>query len=100
MGPLAPLAIGCALMVMVYMGGHISGAHYNPAVTFALYLRRKIGLNDMLKYWVAQLVGGALAFAFGYVVSGHSPGIHPGAQVSVAAAIVIEATYTLALALV
>ncbi|MCI0408976.1 MAG: aquaporin, partial [Acidobacteria bacterium] len=36
-GPLAPLAIGSALMVMVYAGGHISGAHYNPAVTLAVW---------------------------------------------------------------
>jgi aquaporin Z len=37
-----PIAIGVVLMVMVYAGGHISGAHYNPAVTFGLWLRGKI----------------------------------------------------------
>ena len=40
--PLAPLAIGSALIVMVYMGGHISGAHYNPAVTLAVLLQGKV----------------------------------------------------------
>ena len=41
-GVMAPLAIGSALMVMVFAGGHISGAHYNPAVTLAVYLRGKL----------------------------------------------------------
>ena len=40
-GALAPLAIGSALAVMVYAGGHISGGHYNPAVTLAVWLRGK-----------------------------------------------------------
>ena len=43
--PLAPLAIGASLMVMVYMGGHISGAHYNPAVSLGLVLRGDFQLH-------------------------------------------------------
>ena len=42
-GALAPLAIGAVLMAMVFAGGHVSGAHYNPAVTIAVYLRGKCG---------------------------------------------------------
>jgi len=98
--PLAPVAIGTALMVMVYMGGHISGAHYNPAVSLGLFLRRKIGVVTLVAYWVVQLAGGALAFVFGYLVSGHTPGIHPGTGVFTASALAVEVLFTTALVLV
>src|SRR3981081_3522391 len=52
---LATLAIGAALMVMVYAGGHISGGHYNPAVTLAALVRGRIGGRDASRYWIAQL---------------------------------------------
>jgi aquaporin Z len=99
-GPLAPLAIGSALMALVYMGGHISGAHYNPAVSFGLFLRRKIGATDLIAYWIAQLTGAALAFTFAYLVSGHTPGIHPGPNAGTAAALAVEIAFTAALVLV
>ncbi len=57
----APLAIGSALAVMVFAGGHLSGGHYNPAVSLAVFLRKKISLENMLTYWGAQLAGAALA---------------------------------------
>ena len=60
-GSLAPLAIGSALMAMVYAGGHISGGHYNPAVSLAVMMRGKATAMEMVSYWVAQVVGGALA---------------------------------------
>jgi aquaporin Z len=60
-GPLAPLAIGAILMVMIYAGGHVSGGHYNPAVTLAVLVRHRIGMRDAAGYWIAQLVGGLLA---------------------------------------
>jgi aquaporin Z len=60
-GSLAPLAIASALMVMVYAGGHISGAHYNPAVSLAVMLRGKATASEMLGYWIVQILGGALA---------------------------------------
>jgi aquaporin Z len=95
---LAPLAIGAVLMVMIYAGGHISGGHYNPAVTVAALVRGRIGLGDAAGYWVAQLAGGLIAaLAVGGVLhraqvratglSGHT----------LAAALVVELLFTFAL---
>jgi aquaporin Z len=56
-----PLAAGGMLMVMIYAGGHISGGHYNPAVTAAVLVRRRIGIGDAVGYWIAQAVGGVVA---------------------------------------
>ncbi len=58
-----PLAAGFTLMVMVYAGGHISGGHYNPAVTMAALVRGRIGINDAVPYWIAQAVAGIAAGA-------------------------------------
>ena len=58
-----PLAAGFTLMVMVYAGGHISGGHYNPAVTMAALVRGRIGINDAVPYWIAQAIGGIAAGA-------------------------------------
>lgn len=60
-GAFAPLAIGSVLMVMVFAGGHVSGAHYNPAVTLGVFLRGKASGADVAVYWVAQVVGALLA---------------------------------------
>jgi aquaporin Z len=61
---LAPLAIGASLMVMVYAGGHISGGHFNPAVSLAAFLRGRLGRSDLIPYWVAQLLAGLIAAFF------------------------------------
>lgn len=58
---LAPIAIGLALAVMVFAGGHLSGAHYNPAVTIAVLLRGKISLTDALVYIFCQTVAAVVA---------------------------------------
>ena len=68
--PLAPVAIGAALMAMIYAGGHISGAHYNPAVTLAVLVRGRITGREAIGYVVAQIVGGLVAAA---AVSGVMP---------------------------
>lgn len=60
-GALAPLAIGSVLMVMIYAGGHISGGHYNPAVTLGVFLRGRATGAELGGYWAAQVVGGIIA---------------------------------------
>jgi len=60
-GALAPLAIGSALMVMIFAGGHISGGHFNPAVTLGVWLRGKCESKDVAPYMIAQIVAGVLA---------------------------------------
>jgi aquaporin Z len=60
-GALAPLAIGAALMVMVFAGGHVSGGHFNPAVSLAAFIRGKLSGGDLIPYWLAQLAAAAVA---------------------------------------
>lgn len=60
-GVIAPLAIGAVLMVMVFAGGHISGAHYNPAVTVGMFLRGRLKVSDLAPYFIAQLLAAVAA---------------------------------------
>ena len=60
-GVISPLAIGAVLMVMIFAGGHISGAHYNPAVTLGVFLRGRCAASDVGPYVAAQVVGAVLA---------------------------------------
>lgn len=96
----APLAIGASLMVMVYMGGHVSGAHYNPAVTLAVFLRGKLEGKEVIPYWIAQLVGAFLASIVVYGVQRQSFAPAPAQTVSILGALLIKILFTLALALV
>jgi aquaporin Z len=99
--PMAPLAIGAVLMVMVYAGGHICGAHYNPAVTLAVFLRGRIAAFDAVGYWVAQIVAGILAALVAkYLVNpGHVAALSPTGR-GVGTALTAEVLFTFALAYV
>ena len=96
-----PLAAGAALMVMVYAGGHISGGHYNPAVTMAALWRRRIGLADAVAYWTVQLAAGVVAgVAARAVVNPPTVAtLHPSGH-ALAATAVVELLFTFALAYV
>ncbi len=97
-GVIAPLAIGSALMVMIYAGGHISGGHYNPAVTLAVWIRGRCPLADVIPYWIAQVAGGVLAAMTVTYLRGDfgSPGPDP----VVPKALLVEFLFTFALAYV
>ena len=56
-----PLAIGLGLATLIYMGAHISGAHYNPVVTLAMFINKEIGLKEMGFYVSSQLIAAAFA---------------------------------------
>ena len=96
---LAPLAIGAILMTMIYAGGHISGAHYNPAVTLAVWIRGKCPTRDVGPYMIAQCLGAVLAALIvrhlkGYPTIAATPGWDP------VAAVLAEFLFTFALAYV
>jgi len=92
---MAPLAIGAALMVMIYAGGHVSGGHYNPAVTLAVYLRGRCPAADIIPYWIAQITGAALAAIIVLFMKGN-PVVTP-MVLDVPRALVAEFLYTFAL---
>jgi len=98
---LAPLAIGAVLMVMVYAGGHVSGAHYNPAVTLAVLVRGKISLTDAAAYWIVQLAAAIVAAVTAkYVVNpGHVTALSPSGR-ALGVAVLAEVLFTFALAYV
>jgi aquaporin Z len=77
---MAPLAIGSALMVMVYAGGHYSGGHYNPAVTLGVTLRGKMTWAEALPYMVAQVIGAVVAAGLVLYIKGSTNGVPPEAH--------------------
>lgn len=97
-GALTPLAIGSALMVMIYAGGHISGGHYNPAVTVGVWIRGSCEAKDVLPYMVAQLVGAGLAAGVTRFLVGAPKG--SALAPAIGPAFVAEFLFTLALVFV
>jgi aquaporin Z len=91
-----PLAIGSALMVMVYAGGHVSGGHYNPAVTLGVFLRGRCPARDVVPYWLAQLLGAAFASAVVHYFKGGAA-TEPLTALKVGPALLAEFLFTFAL---
>ena len=92
---LAPLAIGASLMVMIFAGGHVSGGHFNPAVTLAVFLRGKCDKGDVIPYWIAQLAAGAVAALLVVNLAG-SPAL--AATHDAMKSVIVEFLFTFALA--
>lgn len=97
-GVIAPLAIGGALMVMVYAGGHISGAHFNPAVTLAIFIRGRCEAKQVIPYWIAQVLACFAASFVAVFLVGKSG--TPMEIKNVPVAFVAEFLFTFALAFV
>jgi aquaporin Z len=94
-GALAPLAIGSALMVMIFAGGHVSGAHFNPAVTLGVWLRGKCDAKDVAPYMIFQIIGAVLAaFAVKFLKTGS---VVTPLQPATAPALLAEFLFTFAL---
>lgn len=94
-GPFAPLAIGSALMVMIFAGGHISGGHFNPAVTLGVWLRGKCSARDVAPYMIFQVSGAVLAaLAVNFLKAGSAA---PPLQTAALPALMAEFLFTFAL---
>ncbi len=91
----APLAIWSVLMVMVYAGGHISGWHYNPAVTLGLTIAGKSPVKEAVPYMVSQLIGAFVAAIVSYILVGQNLIVAPAS--SSLQAILAEVIFTFAL---
>ncbi len=98
---LAALAIGAVLTAMVFAGGHISGAHYNPAVTLAVYLRGRLDARELLPYMGAQVAAALLAAATTFIAFDRrsNSSLDLSAR-ELLAAFVVELLFTFALAFV
>ncbi len=95
---LAPLGIGAVLMTMIYAGGHVSGAHYNPAVSVAAYVRGRLPASELAPYMGAQLLGAAVAGLIGgrFLVETTVNDTYTGKALGIA--LVAEFLFTFALA--
>lgn len=89
-------AIGGMLMVLVFMGGHVSGAHYNPAVTIGILAagRSRIGVIDALAYILTQFVASFAAAGAQFAITGTTLGIHRGPNITPGGAMFVEGLFT------
>jgi aquaporin Z len=68
------LAFGLTVLTMAYAVGHISGGHFNPAVTLGLCMSGRASWGDLPGYWVAQVVGGVAGALTLYLIASGAPG--------------------------
>jgi aquaporin Z len=92
-----PIAVGAILIAMVYIGWHISGAHYNPAITLAVWIRGKIDLKNAVAYIFAQLLGAFAASIVFYLIQERTFAPAPTVGVEIWKSILLELLFTFAL---
>ncbi|MEO6993184.1 MAG: MIP/aquaporin family protein [Lacunisphaera sp.] len=93
----AAIAIGASLMIMIYAGGHVSGGHFNPAVTLAVIIRGKMERKDVIPYWIAQFIAGLAAAAIVTYLFRGQPQPVPALRGSIPS-LIVEFLFTFALA--
>jgi aquaporin Z len=98
--PLAAFAVGGILTALIYMGSHVSGAHYNPAATVAIVLRGAMDAKDALPYMAAQILGSVAAALMVLAINGSSFSPAPGENVPVLASVLVELLFTFVMCLV
>lgn len=96
----SPLAVGAVLIALVYMGGDISGGHYNPAVTLGAFVNKAAKFKDGVVYLIIQVLGAALAAFLFFVVQGDRFVPVPAPRYSFLALILIELLFTFLLTFV
>ncbi len=94
-GVIPPLAVGSVLMVMIFAGGHVSGGHYNPAVTLGVWIRGRCPVGDVVPYWLSQIAGAVLAAIVVDFLTGSAP--VSAITVKVCPALLAEFLFTFAL---
>lgn len=95
-----PLAIGAILMVMIYMGGNISGGHFNPAVSLGVFIRGKMDAKEMMIYWVFQIIGAIIAAFVVFVLTTKTMQVVPAVGRDIVKVLLCEVLGTFALVLV
>lgn len=95
-----PIAIAAILMAWVYIGGFVSGGHYNPMVSFAVALRGNLSWHDAPRYMLAQIAGGFVAFALTTFLTGNVMVPAPAAKYTLMQAGLVEVLLAFVLALV
>jgi aquaporin Z len=93
----APIAIGGILIAAVFMGGHVSGAHYNPAITLAVWLGGKMDVRDVAPYMGAQILGGLTAAFVVAFVQGDVLQVQPATDAALGGTLILEFLFALML---
>ena len=96
----APIAIATVLTAMVYTTGHVSGAHFNPAITLAFWLRGTFPAREIAPYIATQVAAATLAAVAAYLITGDVLVVAPAAETSLSSFFLLELLFTFALALV
>ena len=99
-----PFGFGLSLLAAIYAVGHVSGGHFNPAVTLAMWLDKRTSFSDLIGYWIGQVVGGAVAAAIVLIASSRagvfSTNTYPGEGVGLGVAFLAEFVLSLIFVLV